>query len=89
MKRQVASLATNSWCDDQRNVGVGVHYRSLPEYAYYRELFGWMPEDYPAAAEIGRRTVSLPMSAKLSDAEVERVSAAVRATVQPTAVISF
>ena len=35
---------------------------------------------YPAAMRVGRRTVSLPLSAALSDADVADVVAAVRGT---------
>jgi len=41
-------------------------------------MFGWQPEDYPNARYIGRHTVSLPISAKLTDADVEDVIAAVK-----------
>ncbi|WP_242723777.1 hypothetical protein [Microcoleus vaginatus] len=41
-------------------------------------MFGWQPEDYANAAYIGRHTVSLPISAKLTDADVEDVIAAVK-----------
>jgi len=60
------------------NIGVGVHYMSIPEHPYYQQTFGWMPEDYPHAMGIGRQTVSLPFSAKLSDADVEDVIETVR-----------
>jgi dTDP-4-amino-4,6-dideoxygalactose transaminase len=60
------------------NVGVGVHYLSLPEHPYYASALGWSPEDYPHAARIGRQTVSLPMSPGLSDCDVRDVIAAVQ-----------
>ncbi len=66
----------------ERNIGVGVHYLSLPEHPIYQEKFGWRPEDYPSAMRIGRQTVSLPLSAKLSDEEVERVIEAVRSEIR-------
>ena len=50
-------------------VGVGVHYLSLPEHPYYQKSFGWKPEDYPHAMRIGRQIVSLPISAKLTEAD--------------------
>jgi len=62
----------------QHNIGVGVHYLSIPEHRFYRERFGWNPQDYPNAQRIGRQTVSLPLSAKLSDDDVEDVIVAVR-----------
>lgn len=61
-----------------QNIGVGVHYLSIPEHSYYQQRFGWQPEDYIHAARIGRQTVSLPLSAKLTDVDVEDVITAVR-----------
>jgi len=59
------------------NIGVGVHYLSIPEHPYYQERFGWKPEVYPNAREIGRQTVSLPLSAKLTEDDVQDVARAV------------
>ena len=59
-------------------IGVGVHYQSLPEHPYYQKTFGWRPEDYPNAMRIGRETVSLPISAKLTEADVADVIEAVK-----------
>ena len=60
-----------------QNIGVGVHYLSIPEHPFYRQTFGWQPEDYPHAMRIGRQTVSLPISAKLSDDDVGNIIEAV------------
>ena len=60
------------------NIGTGVHYLSIPEHPYYQDTFGWRPDDYPAAKTIGRQTVSLPLSAKLTDDDVADVIRAVR-----------
>jgi dTDP-4-amino-4,6-dideoxygalactose transaminase len=60
------------------NIGVGVHYLSVAEHPVYRERFGWRPEDWPHAMKIGRQTVSIPLSPKLSDADVDDVIQAVR-----------
>lgn len=62
----------------RRNIGVGVHYLSIPEHPYYQKTFGWKPEDYPNAMRIGRQTVSLPISAKLNDDDIEDVVNAVK-----------
>ncbi len=61
----------------RQKIGVGVHYLSIPEHPYYQERFGWRPEDYPHAMRIGRQTVSLPLSPKLSNGDVEDVVTAV------------
>lgn len=60
-----------------QGIGVGVHYLAIPEHPYYQQRFGWRPEAWPIATEIGRRTVSLPLSGALSDADVADVIAAV------------
>jgi len=61
-----------------QNIGVGVHYLSIPEHPYYQQTFGWKPDDYPHAKRIGRQTVSLPLSAKLTDEDANDVVVAVR-----------
>ena len=60
------------------NIGVGVHYLSIPEHPYYQKIFGWKPEDYPNAMKIGRQTISLPLSAKLTNEDVWDVVEAVK-----------
>ncbi len=62
------------------NIGIGVHYVSIPEHPYYQETFGWKPEEFPNAMRIGKQTVSLPLSAKLTDMDVQDVIAATRLT---------
>ena len=57
----------------RENIGTGVLYLSIPEHQFYQTTYGWKPEDYPNAMRIGRETVSLPLSAKLSDSDVESV----------------
>ena len=62
----------------ERNIGVGVHYQSLPEHKFYQDRFGWRPQDWPHALRVGSQTVSLPLSARLTDEDVEDVIHAVR-----------
>ncbi len=65
----------------KHHIGVGVHYLSIPEHPYYQEAFGWKPTDYPNAARIGRQTVSLPLSAKLTEGDVQNIVRAVQSTI--------
>jgi dTDP-4-amino-4,6-dideoxygalactose transaminase len=58
-------------------IGVGVHYLSIPEHPFYQDRFGWRPEEYPNAMRIGRETVSLPLSPKLTEGDTEAVIQAV------------
>jgi len=55
------------------NIGVGVHYMSIPEHPYYQRTYSWKPEQWPIAMDIGRRTVSLPLSPAISDRDVNDV----------------
>ena len=59
------------------NIGIGVHYLSIPEHSFYQQTFSWKPEDFPHSMTIGRQTVSLPLSSKLTNADVESVFEAV------------
>ena len=62
----------------RRKIGVGVHYRSIADHPYYRDALGMDPGAYPNALSIGRQTVSLPLSPKLTDSDVVDVIQAVR-----------
>jgi dTDP-4-amino-4,6-dideoxygalactose transaminase len=62
-------------------IGGGVHYTALHLHPYYRETLGHRPGDFPHAERIGDRTLSLPLSPRLSDRDVEDVVSAVRQVV--------
>lgn len=59
------------------NIGVGVHYIALHLHPYYQQTFGYKRGDFPNAEWISDRTVSLPLSAKLTDEDVNDVIKAV------------
>jgi dTDP-4-amino-4,6-dideoxygalactose transaminase len=59
------------------NIGAGVHYVSIHLHPYYRDRYGFAEEDFPNAADVSRRTFSLPLSPKLTDGDVEDVITAV------------
>ena len=56
-----------------RKIGCGVHYLSVPEHPYYQDRFGWKPQDTPQAMRYGRETISLPLSPKLGDQDIDDV----------------
>lgn len=68
----------------QRRIGVGVHYLSLPEHPFYQNTLNWRPEDYPHAMKVGRQTVSLPCSPKLTEADIDYVIDTVRSIILRT-----
>ncbi len=63
-------------------IGVGVHYLSIPEHPYYQDRFGWRPEDFPHAMRLGRQTMSLPLSPKLTEEDARDVITAVKRTLE-------
>jgi dTDP-4-amino-4,6-dideoxygalactose transaminase len=65
------------------SVGAGVHYLPVHTHPYYVERFGHRRGQFPHAESIGDRTISLPLSAKLSDADVQRVIDAVGTALTP------
>lgn len=60
----------------KENIGIGVHFTPIHLHRYYRELLGLRAGSLPFAESVGQRTISLPLSAKLTDAEVSDVIAA-------------
>jgi dTDP-4-amino-4,6-dideoxygalactose transaminase len=46
-------------------------------HPWYRQTFGYRPEALPVAHEVYLRSVSLPIYSAMTDAQVERVIAAV------------
>lgn len=63
---------------NNQNIGTGVHYLAIPEHPFYKEEFGWKLDDYPNAVKTGRQTVSLPLSPKLTEADIERIISLVK-----------
>ncbi|MBI4395832.1 MAG: DegT/DnrJ/EryC1/StrS family aminotransferase [Elusimicrobia bacterium] len=63
----------------ERRIGTGIHFISLHQHDYYRKTYGYRPSDFPQARSISDRTLSLPMSAKLTDGDVDDVIQTVRA----------
>ena len=61
----------------QRNIGVSVHFIPLHLHPYYREVYGYRPQDFPVAYREYRREVSLPIYSKMSDQDIEDVIEAV------------
>ncbi|MGZ8708336.1 MAG: DegT/DnrJ/EryC1/StrS family aminotransferase, partial [Gaiellaceae bacterium] len=64
------------------NIGTGVHYRALHLHPYYRDRFGYRAEQLPNAQWISDRTLSLPLSPKLRERDVDDVITAVRQTLE-------
>ncbi len=62
----------------QRGIGTSVHYVPLHRQPYWRDRYGLTPEMYPVADAAYRSMISIPLFTKMSDADQERVIAALR-----------
>lgn len=67
----------------KRNIGVGVHYLTIPEHPYYQRTFSWNPLDFPHAHKYGSQTVSIPISPKLTDQDLKDVVDAISDILAP------
>lgn len=59
------------------NIGTSVHFIPIHMHSYYRNKYGFRPEDFPVACSEYNRMLSLPLSASLSDDDVADVIEAV------------
>jgi dTDP-4-amino-4,6-dideoxygalactose transaminase len=62
----------------QRRIGTGVHYRAVHLHPYYRDRYKIDPASLPRATDISERTLSLPLSPKVTEADQLDVVDAVR-----------
>jgi dTDP-4-amino-4,6-dideoxygalactose transaminase len=65
----------------QANIGTSVHFIPLHRHPFYQRKYGYRAEQFPVAEGIYSELLSLPLYPKMSDADVEDVIEAVRATV--------
>ncbi|MGI9556816.1 MAG: DegT/DnrJ/EryC1/StrS family aminotransferase, partial [Solirubrobacterales bacterium] len=75
-----AGLSRDQLLDEltSRRIGVGVHYRAVHLHPYYRDTYGLDPEALPVSTDISERTLSLPLSAKVTDDDQDDVVTALR-----------
>lgn len=62
---------------DQK-IGTGVHYTALHLHPYYSNSFGYKSGDLPFTELVGDTTLSIPLSAALTDRDVEDVVEALK-----------
>lgn len=60
-----------------RNIGASVHFIPIHLHRYYRDKYGYKPEDFPVAYREYQRLVSLPLYPRMTDADVGDVIEAV------------
>ena len=59
------------------NIGAALHYRALHTHPFYHETYGYAPEDYPNAHEVGESIFSLPLTPCMAESDLEDVIRAV------------
>lgn len=77
---RLPGLERDAFVDElkRRNIGFSVHYRPLHMMSYYRDKYGYRPEDFPVAKDAFERMFSLPLHPRLTDEDVEDVIREVR-----------
>ncbi len=80
IEKELCGISRDEFIDRLKDykIGVGVHYLSIPEHPYYQDVLGWEPEMTPNAMKVGRSILSLPLSAKLTDNDVDDVIQAIK-----------
>ena len=63
-------------------IGASVHYVPLHRQPYWRDRYGLKPEQFPMAEQAYQRMLSIPLFTTMSDAEQERIIAALRAVLR-------
>jgi dTDP-4-amino-4,6-dideoxygalactose transaminase len=61
----------------ERNIGTSVHFIPIHIHPYYRDKYGFRPENFPLAYSNYRRILSLPLNSRLDDGDVSDVIEAV------------
>jgi UDP-4-amino-4-deoxy-L-arabinose-oxoglutarate aminotransferase len=64
----------------ERGIGAAVNYRAVHTLKHYRDKFRHARGAFPVAADIGDRTISLPLHTQLTERDVDRVVAALDET---------
>ena len=62
----------------RRKIGVGVHYVALHLHPHYRDRYRLDPAEFPVASDMSQRTLSLPLSPKVTTADQDDVVDALR-----------
>ena len=62
----------------EMKIGTGVHYISLHLHDFYKKTYNYKENDFPNSKFISDRTLSIPLSANLTDEDVNDVISALR-----------
>lgn len=65
-----------------RMIGTSVHFIPVHIHPYYRDKYGYKPDDFPVAFQEYQRIISLPLNLQMSDQDVNDVISAVNDVVK-------
>jgi len=76
---ELLKISRNQFIEElrTRNIGTSVHFIPVHLHPYYRDKYGYKPEDFPITYREYQRIISLPLYPKMSDQDVEDVIEAV------------
>ena len=60
-----------------RNIGSGIHYTAVHLHQYYKHKYSYKKGDYPNSEWISERTISLPLSPKITSKDISDVISSV------------
>jgi perosamine synthetase len=66
----------------EKEIGTSVHFIPLHLHPYYRDNFSYRADDFPNAAKVFERIISLPIYPGMTESDVERVADAVTTLVR-------
>ena len=80
IRTELLTIDRNTFIEELRsaNIGTSVLYIPLHLHSYYRDRFGYHPEEFPNALQVYQRIINLPISPKMSEQDVMDVTAAVQ-----------
>lgn len=55
------------------NIGAALHYRAIHTHHFYRDKYKFHPQDFPNAYHVGQSILSLPLTPKMTPADVDDV----------------
>jgi dTDP-4-amino-4,6-dideoxygalactose transaminase len=60
------------------NIGTSVHFIPLHLHPFYRDTYGYKPQDFPVASAVYAQAISLPIYSRMSEQDLNDVVEAVR-----------
>jgi perosamine synthetase len=75
-----AGISRNEFIRKLADAGIGtsVHYIPLHLHPYYKENFGYRPDDFPVALKLYSQVISLPVYPAMSQEDIRRVTETVK-----------